>query len=206
MPTSSIDWSAVRAAAGFRLAVRRTPSAGRIGERLGGVKVHDEVRTARSDSGVDDADEVRMVETAHRRDFALEALDQIRDAGQRVVQELERDLPLRARVFALIDDSHSARAQAFVEPIPARDRAAELGVGYVHSSAHHDVIDGTSGTSVRTLTSGSGYLPDFASAACAMSSGSMGSSDRSGSKMISMRRFSFRPTGVAFLAFGSNSP
>jgi uncharacterized protein (DUF58 family) len=35
VPTSSIDWSAVRAAAGFRLAVRRTPIAGRMGERLG---------------------------------------------------------------------------------------------------------------------------------------------------------------------------
>lgn len=35
MPTSSIDWAAVRAAAAFRLAVPRTPIAGRIGERLG---------------------------------------------------------------------------------------------------------------------------------------------------------------------------
>lgn len=35
MPASSIDWRAVRAAAGFRLAVRRTPIAGRLGERLG---------------------------------------------------------------------------------------------------------------------------------------------------------------------------
>lgn len=35
MPASSIDWRAVRGAAGFRLAVRRTPIAGRLGERLG---------------------------------------------------------------------------------------------------------------------------------------------------------------------------
>ena len=35
MPTSSIDWPAVRAAAGFRLAMPRTPISGRIGERLG---------------------------------------------------------------------------------------------------------------------------------------------------------------------------
>jgi uncharacterized protein (DUF58 family) len=35
VPASSIDWTAVRAAAGFRLAVRRTPIGGRIGERLG---------------------------------------------------------------------------------------------------------------------------------------------------------------------------
>ena len=35
MPTSSIDWPAVRAAAGFRLAIPRTPIGGRVGERLG---------------------------------------------------------------------------------------------------------------------------------------------------------------------------
>jgi uncharacterized protein (DUF58 family) len=35
VPTASIDWSAVRAAARFRLAVPRTPIGGRIGERLG---------------------------------------------------------------------------------------------------------------------------------------------------------------------------
>jgi len=35
MPTSSIDWSAVRAAASFRLAMPRTPIGGRVGERLG---------------------------------------------------------------------------------------------------------------------------------------------------------------------------
>ena len=34
MPTSSIDWGAVRAAA-FRLTMPRTPIGGRIGERLG---------------------------------------------------------------------------------------------------------------------------------------------------------------------------
>ncbi len=35
MPTSSIDWTAVRAASGFRLAIPRTPIGGRVGERLG---------------------------------------------------------------------------------------------------------------------------------------------------------------------------
>ncbi|HSC27810.1 MAG TPA: DUF58 domain-containing protein [Vicinamibacterales bacterium] len=35
MPTCSIDWPAVRAAAAFRLAMPRTPVGGRIGERLG---------------------------------------------------------------------------------------------------------------------------------------------------------------------------
>lgn len=35
VPTSFIDWSAVRAAAAFRLAMPRTPVGGRIGERLG---------------------------------------------------------------------------------------------------------------------------------------------------------------------------
>ena len=35
MPTSPIDWPAVRAAAAFRLAVPRTPIGGRIGARLG---------------------------------------------------------------------------------------------------------------------------------------------------------------------------
>ena len=35
MPRPSIDWAAVRAAAGFRLAMPRTPLRGRIGERLG---------------------------------------------------------------------------------------------------------------------------------------------------------------------------
>lgn len=35
MPTSSIDWAAVRAAAAFRLAMPRTPLGGRVGERLG---------------------------------------------------------------------------------------------------------------------------------------------------------------------------
>lgn len=35
VPTSSVDWPAVRAAAAFRLALPRTPVGGRIGERLG---------------------------------------------------------------------------------------------------------------------------------------------------------------------------
>ena len=35
VPTSSLDWSAIRAAAGFRLAMPRTPIGGRVGERLG---------------------------------------------------------------------------------------------------------------------------------------------------------------------------
>jgi hypothetical protein len=35
VPTSSIDWPAVRAAAAFRLAMPRTPIGGRVGERLG---------------------------------------------------------------------------------------------------------------------------------------------------------------------------
>ena len=35
MPTSSIDWPAVRAAAAFRLPMPRTPIGGRVGERLG---------------------------------------------------------------------------------------------------------------------------------------------------------------------------
>src|SRR5512132_3749660 len=35
MPTPSIDWPRVRAAAAFRLAMPRTPAGGRVGERLG---------------------------------------------------------------------------------------------------------------------------------------------------------------------------
>lgn len=35
MPTCSIDWPSVRAAASFRLALPRTPVGGRVGERLG---------------------------------------------------------------------------------------------------------------------------------------------------------------------------
>jgi hypothetical protein len=35
VPTSSIDWPAVRAAAAFRLSIPRTPLGGRVGERLG---------------------------------------------------------------------------------------------------------------------------------------------------------------------------
>jgi uncharacterized protein (DUF58 family) len=35
VPTSSIDWTAVRAAAAFRLAIPRSPIGGRVGERLG---------------------------------------------------------------------------------------------------------------------------------------------------------------------------
>jgi len=35
VPTSAIDWTAVRAAAAFRLTLPRTPLGGRIGERLG---------------------------------------------------------------------------------------------------------------------------------------------------------------------------
>jgi len=35
VPTSSIDWPAVRAAAAFRLSIPRTPIGGRVGERLG---------------------------------------------------------------------------------------------------------------------------------------------------------------------------
>jgi uncharacterized protein (DUF58 family) len=35
VPTSSLDWTAIRAAAGFRLAIPRTPINGRAGERLG---------------------------------------------------------------------------------------------------------------------------------------------------------------------------
>lgn len=35
MPTPSIDWAAIRAAAGYRVALPRTPVGGRIGERLG---------------------------------------------------------------------------------------------------------------------------------------------------------------------------
>jgi uncharacterized protein (DUF58 family) len=35
VPTSSLDWTAIRAAAGFRLAIPRTPLTGRAGERLG---------------------------------------------------------------------------------------------------------------------------------------------------------------------------
>ena len=35
MPTSFIDWPAVRAAAAFRIAMPRTPIGGRVGERLG---------------------------------------------------------------------------------------------------------------------------------------------------------------------------
>ena len=35
MPTPSIDWAGVRAAAAFRLAVPRTPVGGRVGERIG---------------------------------------------------------------------------------------------------------------------------------------------------------------------------
>ena len=35
MPTSSVDWPAVRAGAGFRLVLPRTPIGGRLGDRLG---------------------------------------------------------------------------------------------------------------------------------------------------------------------------
>lgn len=35
MPTSSLDWTAIRAAAGFRVALPRAPLTGRAGERLG---------------------------------------------------------------------------------------------------------------------------------------------------------------------------
>ena len=35
MPTSTIDWASVRAAAAFRLALPRTPVGGRVGERIG---------------------------------------------------------------------------------------------------------------------------------------------------------------------------
>jgi uncharacterized protein (DUF58 family) len=35
VPTSSLDWAAIRAAAGFRLAIPRTPIGGQVGERLG---------------------------------------------------------------------------------------------------------------------------------------------------------------------------
>lgn len=35
MPTFSLDWTAVRAASGFRVAIPRSPIGGRVGERLG---------------------------------------------------------------------------------------------------------------------------------------------------------------------------
>jgi len=87
------------------------------------------------------------------------------------------------------------------------------------AGAYDKVVDGwskatgcvqdTNGLTFRSCRLASRHL-DYLSfvdcAAWAISSGSIGNSDKSGSRMISMRRFSRRPSGVVFLAIGSNSP
>ncbi len=77
-------------------------------------------------AGVDDADDVRMVELRDGARLAAEALELVRVRGDLAVHELDRDLALQHRVEGAIDGRHAAGADLGVQAIPPREQGADL--------------------------------------------------------------------------------
>src|SRR5678810_556036 len=61
--------------------------------------------------------DVRMIERRRRPRFEPEALGGLRAALQVAWQELQRDVPAKRQILGLIDDAHTARADAAQDPI-----------------------------------------------------------------------------------------
>ena len=81
-------------------------------------ELHDEVWPPLRDGGVEDRDEVRVVQPGGDARLPLEALQVLLVLGQHVREHLEGHLPLEALVAGEPDGSHPARAQSAFEPVP----------------------------------------------------------------------------------------
>src|SRR6185295_19921375 len=75
-----------------------------VGESVAGA-----VRTGRAD--VVDRHAVRMIELPRRARLALEAAEAVLVLGERLGQDLDRDVPLQPGVPGAVDLAHPARAE-----------------------------------------------------------------------------------------------
>src|SRR6185295_10527095 len=92
-----------------------------VGESVGGA-----VRPGRAD--VVDRHDVRMVELARRAGLALEAAEAVLVLGERLGQDLDRDVPLQPGVPGAVDLAHPACAEEGVDLVWAQARARGDGV------------------------------------------------------------------------------
>src|SRR4029079_14338578 len=77
--------------------------------------LHDEKRTARRLADVVDRENVRMVQRGGGPGFTLESL--ARRPRERVIQKLDGDLPLQARIESAVDDAHASLAEERIQPV-----------------------------------------------------------------------------------------
>ena len=96
--------------------VRRSDA--RLGAVLGGLL-----------AGVDDGDDVRMVQARDRARLAAKALELIGVRGDLAMHELDRDGPLEHRVKGAVDGRHAAAADLRIEPVAAAEQCADSGHG-----------------------------------------------------------------------------
>ena len=76
-------------------------------------------------AGVDDADDVRVVELRDRARLAAEALELVGVPGDLAVHELDRDLALEHRVERPVDRRHPAGPDLRVEAIALGEQGAD---------------------------------------------------------------------------------
>ena len=80
-------------------------------------------------AGVDDGDDVRVVELGDRARLAAEALELIGVGGDLAVHQLDRDGPLEHGVEGAIDGGHAAAPDLRIEPVAAAEQCPEDGHG-----------------------------------------------------------------------------
>ncbi len=78
-------------------------------------------------AGVDDLDDVRVVELGHGAGLAAEALQLVGVAGRLAMHQLDRDRPLEHGVERPVDRRHAAGADLGVEAVAIREERADEG-------------------------------------------------------------------------------
>jgi hypothetical protein len=119
---------------GHRLADGQAPvAADAVLEGLPFDVLEDDVRRAQTVrvlvpflAGVDDADDVRMVELRHRARLAAEALELVGVRRDLTMHELDRNLALEHRVERAVDRRHAAVADLCIEPVAPVEQSADL--------------------------------------------------------------------------------
>ena len=95
-------------------------------QRLALDVLEDDVRRVVVLAGVDDGDDVRVVELRDGPRLAPEALELVGVRRDLAVHQLDRDLALEHGVEGAIDRRHPARADLGVEPVAAVEQGADL--------------------------------------------------------------------------------
>ena len=110
-----------------RLTRRHRASPHRLAQVASVQQLEHDVRVRALDAGIVDGDDVRMAERSRRQHFLLKPSDPVGRVGNRLGEDLDRDIAMQAGVGSAVDLAHTPGAEQALDLVPAEARARREG-------------------------------------------------------------------------------